>query len=296
MLPASIPSSFHQHSLSQSQSSPQQAQQHHGHAPSLSQSAFPPHFNGGGSPSQGGQQSQPSQGNNTTRILLLSAFSPELKTRDIQALFGEWEDDRGGFKIKWSDDESCWIVFNDAVVAKRAFLTLLSSPPPALQASETHTPKLSAYTGPDVAQILAAVQNRPRSRSINGGHSRKGSLLGSGGAGVGSGGAGGHTRNGSYGRTSQSRGSFGQNEMRGMMDQANGSEPPPPVPSIPGHLNGGDDSREGAASPPGLGRPQLSDAAQRHMQGALGRNGGHAKTGSGVDGLVNSLAGSSIAE
>lgn len=165
--------------------------------------------------------------------------------------------------------------------AKRAFLTLLSSPPPALQASETHTPKLSAYTGPDVAQILAAVQNRPRSRSMNGGHSRKGSLLGSGGAGVGTGAGGHHTRNGSYGRQSQSRGSFGQNEMRGMMDQGNGFEPPPPVPSIPDHLNGGDESssREGAASPPGLGRPQLNDAAQRHVQAALGRNGGHAKTG-----------------
>lgn len=58
----------------------------------------------------------PSQGTNTTRILLLAHFSPELKTRDIQAMFGEWEDDRGGFKIKWSDDESCWIVFHDPVV------------------------------------------------------------------------------------------------------------------------------------------------------------------------------------
>lgn len=64
---------------------------------------------------------QPSQGNNTTRILLLANFSPELKTRDIQAMFGEWEDDRGGFKIKWSDDESCWIVFNDPVVGESSF-------------------------------------------------------------------------------------------------------------------------------------------------------------------------------
>ena len=98
----------------------------------------------------------------------------------------------------------------------------------------------------------------------------------SGGAGVGSGG---HTRNGSYGRGS--RGSFGQNEMRGVMDQANGGEVPPPVPSIPGHLNGSsDDAREGATSPPGMGRPQLGEAAQRHVQGALARNGGgHVKTG-----------------
>lgn len=160
--------------------------------------------------------------------------------------------------------------------AKRAFLTLLSNPPPGLQATDDHSPKLSAYTGPDVASILTAVQNRPRSRSMNGGHSRKGSALGSGGAGVGSSG---HTRNGSYGRGT--RGSFGQNELRGVMDQANGPGVPPPVPSIPGHLNGGgEDARDGATSPPGVGRPQLGEAAQRHVQGALGRNGGgHAKTG-----------------
>lgn len=49
----------------------------------------------------------------TTRVLKLEGFSPELKTRDIQLAFSEWEDDRGGFKIKWSDESSCWIVFND---------------------------------------------------------------------------------------------------------------------------------------------------------------------------------------
>lgn len=52
--------------------------------------------------------------NNQTRILLLSDFEPELKTKDILNLFSEWEDDRGGLKIKWCDDVSCWIVFNDA--------------------------------------------------------------------------------------------------------------------------------------------------------------------------------------
>ncbi|KAI5476540.1 hypothetical protein MNV49_007550 [Pseudohyphozyma bogoriensis] len=197
------------------------------------------------------------QSNNTTRILLLSDFSPELKTRDIQALFGEWEDDRGGFKIKWSDDVSCWIVFADPGVAKRAFLTLLASPPPALQPSPDHTPKLTPYTGADVPNILSAVQNRPRSRSnassMNGGHSRKGSLLGSGGGGNlnlggGAGGGGGHGRSLSYGRGDGmrgSRGSFGQKQMKEMMDGgangeggANGDAPP--VPAIPGHLANGE--------------------------------------------------------
>lgn len=33
-------------------------------------------------------------------------------------MFDEWEEDRGGFKIKWSDDVSCWIVFADAGVGE----------------------------------------------------------------------------------------------------------------------------------------------------------------------------------
>lgn len=49
----------------------------------------------------------------TTRILLFANFHPDLKTRDIQLIFGEWEEDRGGFKIKWVDDVSCWVVFAD---------------------------------------------------------------------------------------------------------------------------------------------------------------------------------------
>lgn len=51
-----------------------------------------------------------------TRILSLSGFPAELKTRDIQTAFAEYENDRGGFKIKWIDDTSLLIVFNDAAV------------------------------------------------------------------------------------------------------------------------------------------------------------------------------------
>jgi hypothetical protein len=71
--------------------------------------------------------------------------------------------------------------------AKRAFLTLVTTPPALLQPST-----VEPYTGADVPSILSAVANRPRSRSIAGqgsvsgpsgghGHSRKNSLLGSGG-------------------------------------------------------------------------------------------------------------------
>ncbi|BGP47512.1 hypothetical protein JCM10450v2_003367 [Rhodotorula kratochvilovae] len=131
----------------------------------------------------------PSQ-TNQTRVLLLSNFSPALKTKDLQDLLAEWQDDHGGLKVKWRDDTSAWVVFGDATVAKRAFLSLVSNPPAALSPAATHTyaPCITPYTGADVPQILQAVQNRPRSRSIAGqgatsGHARRGSGLGgSGGA------------------------------------------------------------------------------------------------------------------
>lgn len=53
-----------------------------------------------------------------TRILTLSGFPSELKTRDIQAAFGEWENERGGFKIKWVDDTTLMLVFQDAVTGE----------------------------------------------------------------------------------------------------------------------------------------------------------------------------------
>lgn len=55
-----------------------------------------------------------------TRILALSGFPAELKTRDIQAAFSEYENERGGFKIKWIDDTSLLIVFADPAVGKSA--------------------------------------------------------------------------------------------------------------------------------------------------------------------------------
>lgn len=48
-----------------------------------------------------------------TRILFLTGFPKELKTKDIQAAFSEYENVNGGFKIKWKDDTSLLIVFQD---------------------------------------------------------------------------------------------------------------------------------------------------------------------------------------
>jgi hypothetical protein len=54
-----------------------------------------------------------------TRILYLTGFPKELKTKDIQTAFSEWEAVNGGFKIKWRDDTSLLIVFQDASVGER---------------------------------------------------------------------------------------------------------------------------------------------------------------------------------
>src|ERR1700761_2460499 len=89
-----------------------------------------------------------------TRILSLTGFPKELKTRDIQLAFSEWDNANGGFKIKWIDDTSLLVVFADATVgeyfistsdlhahqwlgangrllrtAKRAYLSTIANPP-----------------------------------------------------------------------------------------------------------------------------------------------------------------------
>ena len=53
-----------------------------------------------------------------TRILSLNGFPKELKTRDIQAAFSEFDNASGGFKIKWLDDTSLLVVFADATVGE----------------------------------------------------------------------------------------------------------------------------------------------------------------------------------
>lgn len=57
-----------------------------------------------------------------TRILVLSNFSPALKTRDLQAAFAQWEADKGGFRIKWIDDVTALVVFQDANVGTSRLL------------------------------------------------------------------------------------------------------------------------------------------------------------------------------
>ncbi|KAL7004763.1 hypothetical protein EMMF5_005678 [Cystobasidiomycetes sp. EMM_F5] len=202
---------------------------------------------------------------NTTRILSFTGFSKDLKTRDIQSIFVDYEDDRGGYRIKWLDDTGCLMVFNDPITAKRAFLNLLANPHPHLQVSTASDgsivePKLAPYLGEDASQVVASVANRPRSRSIStnvqngspggaasGQHSRR--LSNSTGVSnihsrMASSGSSGsiHAQsmglNGSNGRGGFGRPSVSQGQMQSIMDEAVIAEEESSPPAATTNLNG----------------------------------------------------------
>jgi hypothetical protein len=96
-----------------------------------------------------------------TRILSLTGFPKELKTRDIQLVFSEWENVNGGFKIKWIDDTSLLVVFADATVAKRAYLSIIANPPAIFSYPTSDTPAtIRPYDGPDAQAIIQNVTSR----------------------------------------------------------------------------------------------------------------------------------------
>ncbi|KAF8665284.1 hypothetical protein AX16_000305 [Volvariella volvacea WC 439] len=95
-----------------------------------------------------------------TRILFLTGFPKELKTKDIQAAFAEYEGVNGGFKIKWRDDTSLLIVFNDATVAKRAYLHTLAFPPSILASPSGAPATIRPYDGADAQQVIQNVNSR----------------------------------------------------------------------------------------------------------------------------------------
>ncbi|EPQ60116.1 hypothetical protein GLOTRDRAFT_108807 [Gloeophyllum trabeum ATCC 11539] len=104
-----------------------------------------------------------------TRILSLSGFPKELKTKDIQAAFSEWENVGGGFKIKWLDDTSLLLVFADPGVAKRAYLQTLAHPPASLAPPNSDSPvTIKPYDGPDAQSIIQNVNARHNSQRGHG--------------------------------------------------------------------------------------------------------------------------------
>lgn len=102
-----------------------------------------------------------------TRILSLTGFPKELKTKDIHIAFSEYENQNGGFKIKWKDDTSLLIVFQDPTIAKRAYLHTLAFPPPSLGSTSGWPAIIRPYDGPDAQSIIQAVNTRTQHNPNN---------------------------------------------------------------------------------------------------------------------------------
>jgi len=95
-----------------------------------------------------------------TRILYLTGFPKELKTKDIQTAFADWDGVSGGYKIKWRDDTSLLIVFQDPSVAKRAYLHTLAYPPSILTSADGIYASIRPYDGPDAQTVIQNVNSR----------------------------------------------------------------------------------------------------------------------------------------
>ncbi|TKY91021.1 hypothetical protein EX895_001020 [Sporisorium graminicola] len=104
-----------------------------------------------------------------TRILQLSGFPPQLKTRDLQQVFSAYEDDNGGYKIKWVDDTTALIIFADPATAKKAYLRTIMAPPQQLINDNGVPAKIKPYDQDDASAIISSVSSRQRSRSNGGG-------------------------------------------------------------------------------------------------------------------------------
>lgn len=167
-----------------------------------------------------------------TRILYLTGFPKELKTKDIQAAFSDYDGQNGGFKIKWRDDTSLLIVFQDATVAKRAYLRTIAFPPPILTSSATGiSATIRPYDGPDAQTVIQTVNSRgqhgpnasrshnPRAASISvfpNARSTSGSSF-------------------SANTNNYRNASSGQHVAIPEHQHPNGREPSPTLPSLPSH-------------------------------------------------------------
>ncbi|KZO92740.1 hypothetical protein CALVIDRAFT_463648, partial [Calocera viscosa TUFC12733] len=206
-----------------------------------------------------------------TRILHLSGFPPELKTRDIHSAFQAWEADKGGFKIKWIDDTSALVVFNDAVVAKRAYLQTLLTPPAVLVSPTSTLPlQIRPYDGPDAQQIIASVNARnagpPSRQNSQNAHQSRASMA----AAIPS--VGGHGMS-----ASMSLGQLAGSAASRWAPKGDGATPPA-LPEIPyqapltAMLNGSSLAiSPSSEEPPSVqGGARIGDAGRRMVAGALG--------------------------
>lgn len=122
-----------------------------------------------------------------TRVLELRDFSPQLQTRDIHTLLsGPTNGDESAYKIKWRNDTSAYIIFQDPSVAKLAYIQLLCSPPPLMQRNLDEQPSsplarlidvpyatVRPRTGSEAASLLNAMPHASGTRNMSSGsHAR----------------------------------------------------------------------------------------------------------------------------
>lgn len=236
-----------------------------------------------------------------TRILSLSGFPQSLKTRDVQQAFGEYDQERGGFRIKWVDDTSLLLVFNDATVAKRAYLNTLLSPPAALLSPTSTTRiQIKPYDGPEAQSIIQAVQQRTHGHGHSGsvaykGHASRASF--SGGA-MGSFGTGASVPRPNNAGPGPSTGSLGRSSGASMWSttaakSATGNASPT-LPNLPSHptlnslissaspqLSSGELAEEGSGGEGERGGPRIGEPGKRMVAAGLGVRRPSASAGAG---------------
>ncbi|KAH7915720.1 hypothetical protein BJ138DRAFT_1141145 [Hygrophoropsis aurantiaca] len=205
-----------------------------------------------------------------TRILFLTGFPKELKTKDIQTAFSEWENASGGFKIKWRDDTSLLIVFQDATVAKRAYLHTLAFPPAILSTGAPAT--IKPYDGPDAQNVIQSVNARGQHNSNpSRGHNMRAasiSVFPSRSANNSQNGNGFRNGNGQPGHVVNA--TISEHSPR-----LNGREPSPTLPSLPSHpslneLINSAVSHEDPAIVHAEGPPKIGNPGKRMLGAALG--------------------------
>ena len=70
-----------------------------------------------------------------THVLELTGFSSMIRTRDLHLILAPWSyGEPEAYRIKWQDDNTVYILFQDASVAKKVYLSFLCSPPDILRA------------------------------------------------------------------------------------------------------------------------------------------------------------------
>ncbi|KAL5639147.1 hypothetical protein ACGC1H_006607 [Rhizoctonia solani] len=239
-----------------------------------------------------------------TRILSLSGFPQSLKTRDVQQAFAEYDQERGGFRIKWVDDTSLLLVFNDATVAKKAYLNTLLSPPAALLSPTSGARvQIKPYDGPEAQSIIQAVQQRAHGHGHSTsvaykGHASRASF--SGGA-MGSFGAGTSVpRPNNATGPGPSTGSLGRSSGASMWSTAAAKSNPtggssPTLPNIPSHptlnslissaspqLSSGELAEEGSGGEGERG-PRIGEPGKRMVAAGLGVRRPSASAGAGIN-------------